>query len=116
MSYLNCINDEAGLFAIINQNWLWDVYVGNKSTAFFGGISAMPSLHVAISFLFTLTTFRLNKSIGVVLFLYTLLIQIGSVLLGWHYAVDGYLSIVLTFCIWKSVDYFLLRYNLDLSN
>lgn len=31
------------------------------------------------------------------------LILFGSVLLGWHYAIDGYFSIAATIVIWKIV-------------
>ncbi|MDN3683797.1 hypothetical protein QW180_05815 [Vibrio sinaloensis] len=35
------------------------------------------------------------------MWLYVVAIQIGSVHLAWHYAIDGYLSIVLTLILWK---------------
>ena len=36
--------------------------------------------------------------------LYAALIMFGSVYTGWHYAVDGYLSAVLTSAIWIGVS------------
>jgi len=35
--------------------------------------------------------------------------MVGSVHLGWHYAVDGYLSIVLTVLLWRVVGHFVAR-------
>lgn len=51
------------------------------------GISAMPSLHVGFAFLYMLVA---TKPIWrIVAFAYSMVIFLGSVHLGWHYAVDG---------------------------
>ena len=68
------------------------------------GISAMPSLHVAMAFLFALLTWRVNRLLGVCFYAFTGLILLGSVHLAWHYAVDGYLALAITWCIWHLVD------------
>ena len=57
------------------------------------GIAAFPSLHVGIVALFAFFFWKINRKIGTAMFVYVLLIQLGSVLLGWHYAIDGYFSI-----------------------
>ncbi|WP_417308324.1 phosphatase PAP2 family protein [Devosia sp.] len=64
------------------------------------GISAMPSMHLAVTTLNVLLLFRLNRIAGYVGCVFLLLIQIGSVYLGWHYAVDGYASILVVAGIW----------------
>ncbi len=64
------------------------------------GISAMPSQHVAMAWLIALYARRFWKIGGEIAFLYAVLILIGSVILGWHYALDGYLGIVLAQIIW----------------
>ena len=69
----------------------------------FGGISAMPSIHVAMAVVFALLGMRVNCWLGIVLIAYAVIIQIGSVILGWHYAIDGYVSIILTILLWKLV-------------
>lgn len=66
-----------------------------------GGISAMPSVHVALAVLFALGGFRLNKFLGWVLALYAIVICIASVHLGWHYAIDGVVAAAATFAIWR---------------
>jgi len=65
------------------------------------GISAMPSMHVSAAFLVFLhsrVAGRLATALGLV---YFAVIYILSIALGWHYAVDGLASIVLTLGIWK---------------
>lgn len=67
----------------------------------------MPSLHIAIAVLLALVGWRINRFIGVLLTAYVFIILIGSIILGWHYAVDGYASIVLTILLWKLVNKYL---------
>jgi hypothetical protein len=97
MSYLNSIPD---LPVIIAQKMLWEIHA-QKLPLLYTGISAMPSIHVAAVVLCALVGWQLNRMLGLILILFAALIQIGSVHLGWHYAVDGYFSALLTFCIWK---------------
>ena len=59
------------------------------------GIAALPSLHVGIIALFAFFIFKINRKIGIAMIAYTVILQIGSVLLGWHYALDGYAGILL---------------------
>jgi PAP2 superfamily len=64
------------------------------------GISAMPSMHVSMACLFTLLAWRVSKVAGMLLFAFLVVIQIGSVVLAYHYAVDGYVSLIATPVIW----------------
>ncbi len=61
------------------------------------GIAAMPSLHVAAHGLFALWSWRFARPLFVPLLLATLLTFIGSVLTGWHYAVDGYVGLLMAY-------------------
>ena len=62
------------------------------------GISAMPSVHVAIAFLYVLTA---RKPVTIALSIaYCFVIFVGSVHLGWHYAVDGIAGMIGTAIIW----------------
>ncbi len=87
------------LKAIEYQNLLWNIYI-QRSSGIGVGISAMPSMHVSMAVLMALVSYRLNKSLCLGMWIYAFFIQIGSVHLGWHYAVDGYVSFVLTVFLW----------------
>ena len=69
------------------------------------GISAMPSLHVALACLFFLYLRKFNKILGYVAFLFLALIQMGSVYFAWHYAIDGYVGIAGATLIWIGIGY-----------
>jgi hypothetical protein len=81
------------------QDYLWKAYT-DQSITFFSGISAMPSMHISLSFLFALVGWRTGRKTGIFFTVYLLLMMIGSIHLGWHYAVDGYFSILSTGAIW----------------
>lgn len=66
-----------------------------------GGISAMPSVHVAMATLFAIGGFAIHRRLGRIMVAYALLIWIGSVHLGWHYALDGLVASALTLLIWQ---------------
>jgi hypothetical protein len=108
MEYLQSVHqNHSSLFAIHNQVRLWDAYETGTRLPFADGISAMPSLHVAIVVLYALLGWRTSHILGALLTFYSLIVLIGSVHLGWHYAVDGYLSIILTILIWRAVGHVL---------
>jgi hypothetical protein len=73
----------------------------------FGGISAMPSLHLGQATLSALTWQRAHPgALAIAGWLYVLAILTGSVILGWHYACDGYVSIVVAAGIWWAAGRF----------
>lgn len=102
MAFLYAVNDVSRLFTLDMQELLWEIYDSGslKSGA---GISAMPSLHVSIATLLFLFSRHLHvvATWGFGLFLGA--IMLGSVHLGWHYAVDGYLGALLMTSIWWAV-------------
>ncbi len=106
MGYLYGVHAQVPLNALQVQEWLWSGYAGLGP---FEGISAMPSLHVALPVLYALVGFRVNRWLGVGFAIYAFLILLGSVHLGWHYAIDGYVSVLAVIAIWKLVGYFLDR-------
>ena len=65
-----------------------------------GGISAFPSLHVAIAFLNVLFVWHLHRIWRWLAMAFLGCVLVGSVHLGWHYAVDGYVSIIMVALIW----------------
>jgi hypothetical protein len=58
------------------------------------GIAALPSLHVGAHFLFLLWARRFHRPLFALWAVGTLLTFFGSVISGWHYAVDGYVGIL----------------------
>lgn len=90
--------DRASLMGRMRE-WLWavnqDSYRGISS-----GISAFPSLHVAIA---ALTLFYcIERSVYLILpgFVFFAFIQIVSVLSGLHYAIDGYVAFAVLGLFW----------------
>ena len=65
------------------------------------GISAMPSMHVALAVLNAIFASSLNRWAGVFAWAYAAAIMFGSVYFGWHYALDGYISIIAVIVIWR---------------
>jgi len=64
------------------------------------GISAMPSLHVAISFWIWLTARHLVPVAAPAALAYTLFMWVASVQLGWHYVSDGLIGLIGMLAIW----------------
>jgi hypothetical protein len=92
-------SQHGGLMARYNQEQLWKLSRADK-WQYFAGISAMPSLHVAIAVLIALVALQRSLVLGFLLISYAALIQAGSVMLAWHYAVDGYLGTVFAILCW----------------
>ena len=65
------------------------------------GVAAFPSLHVGIAAIFAFFVFQVNRVIGSFFIAYVVIVQIGSVLLGWHYALDGYFAIGMAYLFFR---------------
>lgn len=90
------------------KNFLWRDYL--RSGGDIGaGISAMPSVHVAGALWIALVWSSYKPRIRTIAFLYFALIAIGSVLLGWHYALDGIAGALVTLAAWKAAGPIALR-------
>jgi hypothetical protein len=90
--------------ALTNQAMLLHA-LGSDTLQVGGGISAMPSVHNALAALFALGAYRLNRTLGWTFAAYAGLIWIGSIHLGWHYAVDGIVAIALTLLLWRAAGW-----------
>jgi len=99
MNYLHTANVSFPIKSISLQDLLWGAYNG-RETGLVKGISAMPSMHVSMSFIFVLLGWRTSRLAGIGFTIFAIIIMIGSVHLGWHYASDGYVAIILTSIIW----------------
>lgn len=98
MSMLDQFSQSMPVWALDVQETLWQ---SHQNAGPISGISAMPSIHVASSTLLTIYGFQYAKWTGALLALFTCCIMIGSVLLGWHYAIDGYFGSALAIICWK---------------
>ncbi len=65
-----------------------------------GGITAMPSMHIAITTVVALVLVRTRAWLAVVAVPLWLFMMVASVHLGWHYAIDGYASALGAGAIW----------------
>jgi len=99
MHYLRDADKVIPVMALQVQDTLWQDYATHSGTNALS-ISAMPSMHVASSVLLALLGWRLHRAAGIALTVFALLIQAGSVHLGWHYAIDGYAGAVGAIVIW----------------
>jgi len=102
------------LWSLSVQETLWKEQF-QSTTSIGSGISAMPSMHVSMAYLLAFSAMKLGKWFGRVMLAYAIVISFGSVYLGWHYAVDGYVSIVVTYLIWRLSGHVVDRLNSEPS-
>ena len=110
ISEINKGQGGIGLHAMNNQATLVGYFTDN-TIGIGSGITAMPSLHVSFAMLLFLSARELNKKAGYLSLIYLFFIQVGSVHLGWHYAVDGYISMILTWILWRLSGWIVNRYQ-----
>ena len=75
------------------QQFLWDMHAGSGLSAG-SGISAFPSVHVAMVTVIAVYVAERIRLLLVPAALFVAIYQFLSVSLGWHYAIDGYASIL----------------------
>lgn len=99
IDYLRAANEHYPIMVLNVQDMLLEWY-RNKDYGLGRGITAMPSMHVSMSFLFYLAMREVHPVAGRIFFAFFLLIWVASVHLGYHYFVDGLVSVVATAAIW----------------
>jgi hypothetical protein len=97
---LSEINQAHPLHAIWLQDFLWTEYL-KEGLSYGQSVSAMPSMHVSMAALLVIATWNLSRWLGLVMLANAILILVGSVHLGWHYALDGYVAAIGTWLIWR---------------
>jgi len=81
------------------QQALWDIYTG-RSASIGSGISAFPSVHVAIASVTAIYMVERSKWLLPLAAAFLFFTFFLSVYTGYHYAVDGYASILVVFAVW----------------
>ncbi|QNM83616.1 phosphatase PAP2 family protein [Sphingomonas sabuli] len=96
------------LNAVMWQSTLWNAHV-TENYGFAMGISAMPSMHNAITMLYALALWNGRPLYRYGTALYALIILVASVHLGWHYLVDGLVAWAGMAAIWWAAGAYLRR-------
>ena len=89
---------EASRIGAIQAN-LWTLYI-EEGQAVGSGISAFPSVHVGVATVFALYLMERSKWLAPIAILFLAMILFFSVYLGYHYALDGYASIIVIVAAW----------------
>lgn len=98
MAYHLDVDARLQLLFLDAQQLLRDTWLSGSDK--FVGISAFPSMHNATAALIALAAWRVNRTAGIALTVYSTMILIGSVHTGWHYAVDSYVGIAIAILCW----------------
>lgn len=104
MAYLHAANTQIPVMSVPVQDMLLARFSASDGS-FGSGISAMPSMHVAIAALFWLALREVSPRAGRLFFAFFAVIWLGSVHLAYHYAVDGLVSLIAVWGIWRGSKY-----------
>jgi hypothetical protein len=95
-------------------NYVWNDYV-NSGGHIGTGISAMPSMHVAIAIWVALAVHSYFPKCAAIAWIWAAAILLGSVHLGWHYAVDGIVAVAGTVLCWAAAKLIITRKPSELA-
>lgn len=99
MAYLRSVDEIVPVMVLPVQQMLLDWHQANAD-GLGSGITAMPSMHVAVACLFWLTMREISRPAGIFFGAFFWIIWIGSVHLAYHYAVDGLVSVIAVTALW----------------
>ncbi len=99
MAYLNAANEQVPIMTLQVQQMLLEWFHADAS-GLGSGITAMPSMHCAIAFLYWIAVRRISPSWGAFFGVFFFITWISSVHLAYHYAVDGLVSLLAVAAIW----------------
>ena len=98
-AYLRAANQQLPIWEFAEQNRLLAAAASGKPVLG-SGISAMPSMHIAVAMLMMLVGWRFGRAAGIVGSVYLAIIVIASIHLGWHYAMDGVVGAAGAWVLW----------------
>jgi hypothetical protein len=99
LDYLNATNNVYPIWALFAQNMLL-ANAASDGPHMGSGISAFPSMHLAIATLNAVFLWRFGGILRWIGIAFLVVTQLGAVHLAWHYAIDGYASMLATPAIW----------------
>jgi hypothetical protein len=109
MAYLQGVDRSHSLISLEVQRILLHEYEMGRVSPW-NAISAMPSIHVAMPVVFTMLAWQRDRVLGAAFAVFGAVVFLGSVHLGWHYAVDGYVSVLTMIAVWRAAGWFVTRY------
>lgn len=90
-------------WATVTADYLWANYLDNAARVG-TGISAFPSLHVAGAAWVAIVVSSYSRLLAPLAWAYFVLIMMGSVFLGWHYALDGIAGLIIAVLMCRVVS------------
>jgi hypothetical protein len=107
MERLHAVHTGGYQLGAVNwQEVLWTAHT-SRDYGFAMGISAMPSIHNAVTMLYVLAVWGCSRLVRLLTVAFAAIILIGSVHLGWHYALDGLFAWATAAAIWVAAGRFL---------
>jgi hypothetical protein len=97
------LTSRGAWLALAESDRMWAA-IGSTQAPFVTGISAFPSMHVAISVWIYLAARSLAPRAAIVALAYSAIVWIASVQLGWHYAADGLGGAAGMIALWMLAD------------
>jgi hypothetical protein len=90
------------------HDYLWNAYL-NRHDVLGGGISAMPSMHIALACWLALTLRGYFPRFQWLGWAYLAMIWLSSVHLGWHYVSDGVVGVAGALLVWRMANALVAR-------
>lgn len=101
MAYLRAANAQIPVLTLDVQDMLLARFHAAEN-GLGSGISAMPSMHIAMCTLFYLGMRKIDPRLGRAALAFGIVIWVSSVHLAYHYALDGVVSVLAVGAIWKA--------------